>query len=54
MLTRKDFVLLARAVATIEDKGARFLVARLIVDMCKQSNPRFDADRFYIACGIDA
>ena len=51
-MTRKDFEKLAAAISKIKDLEERREVAKLIVDMCRKDNPRFDEDRFFRACGL--
>ncbi len=53
MLTKKDFVYLAKTISEIPDATTRIKIARLISELCVQSNPRFDRDKFYKACGVD-
>lgn len=45
-MTRKDFVLIAEVVASIDDTPARDIVANLFVPMLSGQNPHFDSERF--------
>lgn len=51
-MSRKHFSALALAIAEISDKEERARAARLIADVCAESNGRFDRQRFYYACGV--
>lgn len=53
MLTKKDFVELAKIIAGITDIDDRTKAARLISALCIRSNPRFDEVKFLKACGVD-
>ena len=58
-MTKKDFQALADAIkeALAEDvriptrRGVK-LTAEKIAQACQRANPRFDAARFYAACGL--
>jgi len=52
-MTRKHFQVLADNIRTILDPHVRLNAAVAVASACKQMNPRFDADRFYTACGVD-
>jgi hypothetical protein len=52
-MSRKHFVQLAAAVATIADLDTRRTVAELLANVCASTNPRFNRQRFYAACGVD-
>lgn len=62
MMTARDFnklaAILAGDLATARSAGKRDVVTALtnvtlsIADMCAQSNPAFDRQRFYAAAGI--
>jgi hypothetical protein len=60
MLTTKDFVALAQVIHTeyeTTEPHSRHAVASVaygIAAVCKESNPRFDYDRFIAACGVAA
>ena len=49
-MTRKDFELIAAAVANITQRSARWLVTNLLANSFEKDNPRFDRDRFVAAC----
>ena len=49
-MTRKDFVLIAKVVQTIEDKDVRQQTALNFAHHLKGMNARFDASRFIAAC----
>jgi hypothetical protein len=60
-MTRKDFELIAQAIAGMQDKytgddwtinGAMYPFARQLADALESSNPRFDSERFLKACGV--
>jgi hypothetical protein len=51
-MSRKHFVQLARAVASIVDPVNRRQVAELLADVCAAANPRFNRSRFFAACGV--
>jgi hypothetical protein len=61
-MTRKDYVIIAEAIAGMCDKydgedwtinGAMYPFARQIADALETDNPRFDRDRFLTACGVN-
>jgi len=45
-MTRKDFIVIADAIARIEDVGDRAEVEQLLATVCANSNPSFDYVRF--------
>jgi len=60
-MTRKDFELIAGAIAGMQDKytgedwsinGAMYPFARQLADALEKSNPRFDSEKFLKACGV--
>jgi hypothetical protein len=51
-MTRKDYKLIARVVATIADDGLRHDIAQLFARLLKEDNPNFHDRTFLIACGI--
>jgi hypothetical protein len=51
-MTRKHFELIAEKIRTILDPNARLQAAVAVGSACIESNPRFDIDRFYAACGV--
>jgi len=51
-MSRKHFRELAQALCAIASPQERQVVATLVANVCKQSNPAFDYQRFYAACGL--
>lgn len=60
-MTKKDFELIAQAIAEMKDKytgadwsinGAMYPFARQMADALENSNPRFDSEKFLKACGV--
>ena len=49
-MTKKDFVDIAEAIASIEDEKQRREVAIKIGRVCLSCNHRFDVYEFYTAC----
>jgi len=49
-MTRKDFELIARVIRNIDDKDSRNQTALNFATELKQTNPRFDTQRFVTAC----
>ena len=49
-MTRKDFELIAAAVANITQRSDRWLVANMLANSFEKENSRFDRDRFIAAC----
>ena len=52
-MTRKHFQVLAENIRTILDPHVRLNAAVAVATACQQMNPRFDADLFYAACGVE-
>ena len=57
MMTRKDFVAIAKAIATEVNKPSETIivchnVASNIADVAQKSNPQFGRGRFKKACGL--
>jgi hypothetical protein len=52
MATKKDFMALAKDVASVQDPYERTQAAINAAKVCAALNPRFDYDRFYQACGV--
>lgn len=50
MMTRKDFVAVAAALAQLPDYQARRAAALALVGHFRASNPAFDSVRFLTAC----
>lgn len=51
-MTRKDFEILAEEIRFMLDPVQRLNAAAAVAAACKRINPRFNIDRFYVACGI--
>lgn len=51
-MIRKHFKAIAAMLLKIEDLTERKRQAEDFAVIAKQSNPRFDASRFYAACGL--
>jgi hypothetical protein len=51
-MTRKDFVVLAEEIRNMLDSTQRLNAAAAVASACKRLNPRFDVQKFYVACGI--
>jgi hypothetical protein len=51
-MTKKHFVELAKAINAIADLHARLQAASAVAGVASKLNPRFDADRFFAACGV--
>ena len=52
-MTKKHFILLARAISTITNLEERTRVTNLIADVCAQSNTLFNYSKFLQACGVE-
>ena len=51
-MSKKHFESLAKYVRAIMDPHARFQAAAAVASACAESNPRFDTQRFFDACGV--
>jgi hypothetical protein len=51
-MSRRDFETIAASISHITDATARRLAAIAVAATCTQLNPRFDAERFFRACGV--
>lgn len=51
-MTRRDFVEMARQIAAMENRLAALAIAENFARVAKTQNPRFNAQRFYDACGL--
>ena len=49
-MTKKHFKALAAAIKGITDNHERATVSKLVGTVCANDNPRFDWDRWFIAC----
>ena len=54
-MTRKDYVLIADVIATSWHGSAQLkeYLAVKFADKLAEENPRFDRDRFLVACGVN-
>jgi hypothetical protein len=52
-MSKKHFELLAQKIREIRDPLARLQAAEAVSEVGRITNPRFDSDRFYRACGIE-
>jgi hypothetical protein len=55
MMTRKDYVKTAEIlsdVSDVVDDVVLYAIAKDFADYFSQDNPRFDANRFFNACGL--
>lgn len=53
-MTKKHFEALAKHIRMILDPHARLNAAIAVAAACQKANPRFDFERFYVACGVQA
>jgi len=53
-MSKKHFEALARHIRDIMDPAHRLSAAVAVANAAVAFNPRFDADRFFAACGVDA
>lgn len=51
-MSKKHFELLAKYIDSIMDPHARLQAAVAVASACREANSRFDADRFFYACGV--
>jgi 16S rRNA G527 N7-methylase RsmG len=51
-MTKKDYVVIARGVCLIEDKGKRAEYVRALCGELRADNSRFNEARFMVACGL--
>lgn len=51
-MTKKHFEELARQIASLDNRQSRLDAARCVAVVAITVNPRFDAGRFYAACGV--
>lgn len=51
-MTKKDFVAIAAEIAKLIDPQTRLNAAAAVAAAAAKLNPRFDAQRFYRACGV--
>lgn len=53
-MTKKHFQLIAAVVQNIRDNDDRVNAAIAFANAFREENPRFDSERFFAACGVDA
>lgn len=51
-MTKKHFIELAKAISAIANPHARLQAASAVAGVASKLNSRFDADRFFSACGV--
>jgi hypothetical protein len=51
-MTKRDFVIFAEEIRNLLDAQQRLNAATAVAVACVRINPRFDAQKFYVACGI--
>ena len=51
-MTRRDYIEMAKQIASMENRMAALSVAEGFAFVAKRDNPRFDAQKFYNACGL--
>ena len=51
-MSRKDYVEMAKQIASMENRIAALAVAEGFAFVAKRDNPRFNAQKFYDACGL--
>lgn len=51
-MTKKHFEALAKHIRMILDPHVRLNAAIAVSAACQESNPRFDCNKFYKACGV--
>ena len=51
-MSRRDFETIAASINHISDATARRLAAIAVATACEQLNPRFNAELFFLACGV--
>ena len=53
MMTRRDFAAIAKIIdGLMLTHVEKEPIAQQFADLCAESNPRFDRERFLIACGV--
>ena len=52
MMTRKHFQAMADQIAAMENRLAALAIAENFARVAKTQNPRFNAQKFYDACGL--
>lgn len=51
-MTRRDYFVIAQAVASIENHGARLDACRALAKALKADNERFNEEKFYLAAKV--
>ena len=51
-MTRKHFIAMAKKIAAMPDRVSALLAAEAFASIAIQSNSRFNAQKFYDACGL--
>lgn len=51
-MSRKDFEILAEEIRHLMDMTQRLNAAAAVASACKRINPRFNVQKFYVACGV--
>ena len=51
-MTRKHFKEMAAQIAAMENRMAALAIAEGFARLAKKDNPRFNAQKFYDACGL--
>ncbi len=51
-MSKKHFIALAAEIARIVDPAARRAAAEAVAAVARRENDRYDAGRFYAACGV--
>ena len=51
-MTRKHFEMLAESIRCILDPQSRLMAAVAVGRVAHKLNPRFDHQKFYVACGV--
>lgn len=53
-MSKKQFEALAKHIRTILDPHVRLNAAVAVAAACQETNPKFNYDRFYAACGVSS
>lgn len=51
-MTKQHFIALAAEIARIQDMSQRLAAAYAVANVAKQFNPRFQAEKFMVACDL--
>ena len=51
-MTRKHFVAMAQEISQMQDRKSARIAAEAFAQVAYAVNPRFNFNRFYIACGV--